>query len=208
MTLVDLKCPNCGAGLDAPVANGEYRCAFCNHVSNASPRPAAVAAWRPLGLSTRGSAEIRQRLRAEARAGQRNGAIFVLCLGAPVALGAVVLAVVGAMSNVGLFIPAAICAVFGGLMLFLGVFNIRDVARTDRLRREGLRGLATIQSYKERGSNSFQLVLRVELPSREPYEVRTRQYVGSNWTSITTDATLPVLVSPGDPQDLMFLFDD
>jgi hypothetical protein len=95
----------------------------------------------------------------------------------------------------------------GGLLFYIGVRYRRAGARDKRMRESGLRGRATVRSYKESsvvvdGNSKFELVLEVEVPGRDPFVVRQSDYVPHPW-AVTTGADLPVFVDPGNPNDVM-----
>jgi hypothetical protein len=210
MEPVAMACPNCGAGLGPASASGEYVCAYCKHVAQA-PRAvqrAVVFAQISTALAAntaqqaRSSAqrdEVKQRLYAEDASGRRNGAIFVLVFG----VGAIVSA--GVLVEQEFLAGAAITAVLGALFVALGVYNLRYNAWLQRMRATGVSGRGIVTSYKERGSTSFDLTLRIEIPGREPYEVvKKREYTGiSGSARVATGAELPVRVAPENPSDVM-----
>jgi len=57
--LVENKCPNCGASIEAPARGADYRCPYCKHQSRAVADVGVIAAQIELGNHEvkRGSAE-------------------------------------------------------------------------------------------------------------------------------------------------------
>jgi hypothetical protein len=121
----------------------------------------------------------------------------------PLGGGALVAAVALAVQQV--FAGTAVTAIIGAPFVALGVYNLRYNAWLQRMRATGLSGRAIVTSYRERGSTSFDLTLRIELPGREPYVVvKKREYTGiAGSVRVATGAELPVLVAPDNPGDVM-----
>jgi uncharacterized Zn finger protein (UPF0148 family) len=95
----------------------------------------------------------------------------------------------------------------GGGMIYGGVRYSRANRRDRRLRERGLRGRATITSYKQGhvvldGNPRFELVLEVELPGRSPYVVKLSDWVARP-SAVTTGAEVPVFVDPANATDVM-----
>lgn len=93
------------------------------------------------------------------------------------------------------------------LLLWLGLRGRGRLQRDERLRSSGLRGRATVLSYSDSrlkvdGATIFELSLRIELEGRPPWDVNRKEGV-MRLGRIHNGATLPVLVSPGDPTELM-----
>jgi hypothetical protein len=95
----------------------------------------------------------------------------------------------------------------GGGLFFIGVRYVRAERRDRRLRERGVRGGATVRSYRERdivvdGNRRFDLVLEVAIPGRPPFTVKQSDYV-PHPEAVTTGAALPVFVDPDRPEDVM-----
>jgi hypothetical protein len=95
----------------------------------------------------------------------------------------------------------------GGGMFYIGVRYMRADRRDKRLRASGIKGSASVKSYKESsmvvdGNTSFELMLEVEVPGRASWVVKQSDYVPHPW-AVTTGADLPVFVDPNNPNDVM-----
>lgn len=224
MQAIPLTCPNCGAGLGA-LEGGQYRCAYCGHRS-LPPKPALDASRQQELLaqvlarfdSEREANRARARTAREAvaerarQASQRarivNGWVLVgvgllfFAFAAVCFAGGAVSDEPGAVLAFGLF-----WAAFGGAMFWGGRRYGRAARRERRLLATGLRGRAVVLSYREGnlkldGNSGFDLVLRVELPGREPYVVKQHDWVPRPW-AVTDGADLPVLVDGARATDVM-----
>jgi hypothetical protein len=97
--------------------------------------------------------------------------------------------------------------VFGGTFVYIGQRYRRAGGRDKRMRESGLRGSATVKSYRETslvldGNRKFDLVLEVEVPGRAPFVVQQSDYV-PHPSAVTTGANLPVFVDPANGEDVM-----
>jgi hypothetical protein len=216
--LEEIKCANCGASLGASHQGGEYHCDFCGHVSRAGKlRPVDPGAREAiLAMIQKASEtqireqaqceEVRARARADLVSDKRNGALFMTIFGTIFGLGSVVVLVLGlARGDVLTIVGGVLGVLFSGLVIFAGAGSLRAVAREEALRQRGVRGVATVLSYRRKGRTSFELTLRIRRADREPYELSRVADVGPYAERIATDAELAVLVDPAN--DAVWNFD-
>jgi len=99
------------------------------------------------------------------------------------------------------------------LLIWLGKRGLRGIARGQRLRATGVRGHATVLSYTESnlkvdGATNWQVAVRVALAGRPPWDMNLNvPVVRGEGGRIYTGATLPVLIDPADPSEVMVDFD-
>jgi hypothetical protein len=222
-----LSCPNCGAGL-GPVQDGQYLCGYCGHRStppglvfdqaqHAAMLAASLAhfeARRTQGLSR--MEELRKRERDAAADLRRTngyvllgiGGLFLVFALACFAGAAYTLATADDGSvSLGPLVFGLFWLALGGGMFYGGIRYSRAGHRDRRLRERGLRGRATVRSYRESnivldGKPRFELVLQVEVPGRAPYFVKQSDWV-AHPSAVTTGAELPVFVDPSNATDVM-----
>jgi hypothetical protein len=173
--------------------------------------------------------EIRERGRRNIESARRTNAIVCLVIGTVFgffALGCVVTAVglvvaagslgagdasVGAAVGVGVF--GLFWCAMTVLLVALGRRGLKKIDRDRRLRTSGVRGWGTVLNYSESsfmvdGATNWQLALRVALEGRPPYDVMANVgVVRGEGARIYQGATLPVLVDPGNPTDVMVVLD-
>jgi hypothetical protein len=214
-----------------------HRCHYCGHLSppprppvDAYQRDAALQAMlshfegRRARL-TGALAEISQRQRAAMASARRlNGVVMLvigglfLCFAAACLAGAVAMVVATPAparpghpasqdSPLGVLAFGLFWLALGGGLFFIGVRYLRADRRDQGLRERGVRGCATVRSYRESslvvdGNRKFDLVLEVAIPGRPPFAVRQSDYV-PHPGAVTTGAELPVFVNPDRPEDLM-----
>jgi hypothetical protein len=103
----------------------------------------------------------------------------------------------------------------GGLFVFIAVvfwifirYMGRQQTEANRLQRDGIAGQATIASLTQTGmylnkQPKIVMDLLVQLPDRQPYQVRHSEFVPLIMLGrLTSGAPLPVMVDPANPQKL------
>ena len=106
----------------------------------------------------------------------------------------------------GFYLAAAILGITGVVLLLIGLRVRASAAATDRLLATGLSGQAQVVGLTQTGVHLNQnpqvsMELLVELPGREPYPARRREFVPLILLGrLTSGATVPVKVDPADPQ--------
>ncbi len=111
----------------------------------------------------------------------------------------------GAAMGVGAF--GLFWAATGGLLLVLGWRGLARSNLQKRLREMGVRGTATVLEYtasnlRVDGATMFSLKMRIELPGRPSWELSRNEPVERS-SKVFHGATLPVLVDPADPSQLV-----
>ncbi|HVU03857.1 MAG TPA: hypothetical protein VHE30_18990 [Polyangiaceae bacterium] len=209
---VELKCPGCGAPLGAPAANGDHRCAYCGHTSRprapgsgSGPSGGDLGVWmarlsREQEKQRAGRAEVLARERAEAASAQRNGLLFFTLFGAAFFACGLVLCVSTPPAG---RLRGVIFAVVGLAITLLGIGSFRIERKQRWLLENGARGRGTVLSYRKRG-RKFDLVLRVELPNRPPYELKTTRYMDPHEDAVFARAELVMRVNPAKDDDFVF----
>ena len=115
----------------------------------------------------------------------------------------------GMGSLLGLGLTGFIFAVVGLILLPIGIVMLRNKSRDERIRREGIAGSATITDIAETNMTIndrpvLGLSLNVTVPGRSPYAVQKR--ITMPWNAmgrIAVGATVPVMVDPNDPDDIV-----
>ncbi len=99
------------------------------------------------------------------------------------------------------------------LLVTLGRRGLSKLERAQRLRTSGVRGTATVISYVESnfqvdGETNFQLAVRIALDGRPPWDMSLdTPVVRGDGGRIYQGATLPVLVNPANPAEVMVVWD-
>jgi membrane protein implicated in regulation of membrane protease activity len=114
---------------------------------------------------------------------------------------------------VGVAVFGLMFVALAALLIVIGRKGLQRLARGQRLRATGVRGLATVLSYsasdfKVDGATNWRVAVRIALDGRPPLEMSLSvPVVRGEGGRIYQGATLPVLVNPADTSEAMVDFD-